>query len=125
MQRPSYWRDESGSGAAEFVMVLIPFMAMIFAIIYGSLMFYANQTLQYATEAAARCYSVDAGNCSTTGNVQTYALNHYKGPNIGASFTPQPVPTGCGHTVTGTGSFKINVVVFSTTLPMNATACFP
>ena len=123
MKRLCYWRDENGASSAEFAIVLIPFTALIFAIIYGSLMYYANQTLQYATEAAARCYSVDAGNCSTTAAVQTYALNHYKGPNIGASFTAQA--TGCGHTVTGTGSFPINVVVYSTTLPMNSSACFP
>src|SRR4029077_15757615 len=81
MKRHCYWRDENGASSAEFAIVLLPFTALIFAIIYGSLRYYANQTWQYATEAAARCYSVDAGNCSTTGAVQTYARNHYKGPN--------------------------------------------
>ena len=115
--------DESGAAMAEFAMVLIPFTAMIFAIIYGALIFYANQTLQSATEAAARCYSVDRGTCGSTGNVQTYAASRYTGPNIGATFTPSA--TGCGHTVIGTGNFPINIVVWSTSITMYATACFP
>jgi len=123
MKRGSYWRDECGAGSAEFALVLIPFMAAVFAIIYASLMFYANQTLQFAAETAARCYSVNASTCGTVGNVQTYARNNYKGPNIGASFTA--AATGCGHTVTGTGSFPINVVVYRASVPLSATACFP
>ena len=67
-----YWRHESGSGAAEFTMVLIPFAALIFGIIHMSLLFYANQSLQFAAEAAARCFSVDANNgqnaCGSAGH---------------------------------------------------------
>jgi len=123
MKPSRYWRNESGAAMAEFALVLLPFTAMIFAIIYGALMFYANQTLQYATEAAARCYSVDAATCNSTTAVRNYAAGRYKGPNIGASFTA--TATGCGHTVTGTGSFPINIVVWSTSIAMNASACFP
>jgi len=122
-RRKAYLREEKGASSAEFAMVLLPFAAMIFAIIYGALLYYANQTLQFATEAAARCYSVDAANCATTGAVQTYALAKYNGPNIGASFVA--AATGCGHTVTGTGSFPINIVVWTTTVSLNSTACFP
>jgi Flp pilus assembly protein TadG len=124
MQRSSFWRDENGAGSAEFVLVLIPFAALIFAIIYGALMFYATQTLQSATEAAARCYAVDRAQCATTGAVQTYAAAQYKGPNIGPVFTPT-FPTGCGHTVTATGTFPINLVVYSKNLTLSASACFP
>jgi Flp pilus assembly protein TadG len=123
MKRFSFWREENGAAMAEFALVLLPFAAMIFAIIYGALIFYANQTLQFATEAAARCYSVDASTCGTIGNVQTYAASRYTGPNIGATFTP--TATGCGHTVTGTGNFPINIVVWSTSIAMNSSACFP
>jgi len=118
-----YWKDECGSGAAEFVIVLIPFAALIFAIIHLCLMFYANQTLQFATEAGARCYSVDSVNCNTTGAVQTYASGKYKGPNISPTFVA--AATGCGHTVTGTGSYSFNAVVGRFTVPLSATACFP
>jgi Flp pilus assembly protein TadG len=118
-----YWKNENGSGAAEFVLVLIPFTALIFGIIGVSLMFYANQTLQYAAEDAARCYSVNSATCGTTGATQAYAATRYSGPNIAPVFVA--TPTGCGHTVAGTANFPLNAVLVSITVPLSATACFP
>jgi len=121
-----YWRNESGAGATEFVLVLIPFAALIFGIINLCLMFYANHTLQYAVQSAARCYSVDFTACGgSAGTTQTYATTHYSGPNIGVTFTAMPYPTGCGHTVTGSGNFPLNAVVYTLSVPLAATACFP
>lgn len=119
----SFLRNECGSGAAEFALVIIPFSAMIFGIIHMSLLFYANQSLQFATEAAARCYSVDSTNCSSTGATQTYAASRYAGPNIGASFVASTA--GCGHTVTGSGNYALNAVVITRSIPLSAAACFP
>ena len=118
-----YLREEKGASSAEFALVVIPFLVMVFAIIGVSLMFYANHTLQYAAEAAARCYAVDAGNCSTPGAAQTYATSHYTGPAISPVFVASA--TGCGHTVTGTGSLTLDVIVFSQTIPLSASACYP
>src|SRR6185369_7904613 len=118
-----FWRQQSGSGAAEFTLVLIPFSAIVFGIIHACLLFYANQALQFSAEAAARCYSVDANNCATTGAVQSYASGKYAGPNIGATFVA--TATGCGHTVTGSGNYSLNAVVISRSIPLSATACFP
>ena len=121
--RRRYWKDENGAGAAELTLVLIPFLALIFGIIGLSLMFYANQTLHYATEAAARCFAVNVTSCPTTGATQTYAATRYSGPNIGPVFVADT--TGCGHTVTGTASFPLDAVLVSITVPLSATACFP
>jgi hypothetical protein len=88
-----------------------------------SLLFYANQSLQYATEAAARCYSVDSTNCGSTGATQTFATGKYAGPNIGATFVANT--SGCGHTVVGSGNYSFNAVVITRSLPLSATACFP
>ena len=119
-----YWREERGGGAAEFAIVVLPFSALIFAIIHLSLMFYANQNLQFAVEGAARCSSVmSSTTCNSTGAVQTYAAGLYKGPNISPSFVY--TPTGCGHTVTGTGNYTLNAVFVSTSVPLSSTACFP
>jgi hypothetical protein len=118
-----YWKDECGSGAAEFVIVLLPFAALIFAIIHLCLLFFANQSLQFAAEAAARCYSVDSVNCANTGAVQTYAAGKYKGPNITPTFVA--TATGCGHTVTGSGSYPLSAVFVRVSVPLAATACFP
>jgi Flp pilus assembly protein TadG len=118
-----YWRDEFGGGAAEFAIVLFPFVVLIFAIIHLCLLYYANQTLQFAAEAAARCYSVDSVNCSTTGAVQTYAAGRYTGPNITPTFVA--TATGCGHTVNANGTYQLNAVVKNISVPLTATACFP
>lgn len=118
-----FWRDEFGGGAAEFAIVFLPFAALVFGIIHMSLLFYANQSLQFATEAAARCYSVDSTNCATAGAAQTYASGRYAGPNIGATFVA--IAGGCGHTVTGTGTYSFNAVVASFSVPLSVTACFP
>jgi len=118
-----FWCDEFGGGAAEFAIVLIPFVALIFAIIHLCLLFYANQSLQFAAQAGARCYAVDSVNCGSIGASQIYAGGRYGGPNIGASFVA--TATGCGHTVTGTGSYSFNAVVGRFTVPLSATACFP
>jgi Flp pilus assembly protein TadG len=123
MARGGYWKNEKGAGAAEFALVVIPFMAMIFMIINVSMMFYANQTLQFAAEAAARCYSVDSINCSSTGATQTYATGRYSGPNISPTFVASAV--GCGHTVTGTANFPLSAVFVNISVPLSATACFP
>ena len=118
-----FLRDECGAGAAEFAIVILPFSALIFAIIHLCLMFYANESLQFATESGARCYSVDSVNCGTPGAVQTYAGGRYAGPNISPVFVA--TATGCGHTVTGNGTYAFNAVVGSFSVPLSATACFP
>jgi len=118
-----YWKGQRGSGAAEFAIVLIPFTMAVFGIIHMSMLFYANQALQYAAEAGARCYSVDATNCSTASNAQTYASNRYKGPTIGASFTA--TATGCGHTVVGTGTYQLDAVLVHRAVALRAAACYP
>jgi len=79
--------------------------------------------LQFAAEAAARCYSVDSVNCSTTGAVQSYATGRYKGPNISPTFVA--TGTGCGHTVTGSGNYQLSAVFVRMSVPLAASACFP
>jgi len=120
----AYWRDEHGGGAAEFAIVVFPFSALIFGIIHLCLMLYATQNLQFAAQGAARCSSVmSTTTCNTPGAVQTYAAGLYKGPNISATFAY--TTAGCGNTVTGNGSYTVNAVLVSTSVPLVATACFP
>jgi Flp pilus assembly protein TadG len=121
-----YWREELGS-AAEFALVLIPFSMLIFMILHLGLMFYANENLQYAAEAAARCYSVDSTNCGTTANAAGYASARYKGPNIGASFLASytALPAGCGHKVTGTGTYQVDALLVHRSVTLRAASCFP
>ena len=122
-----FCKDESGGGAAEFAIVLIPFTALIFAIIHLCFVFYANQALQFAVEGAARCSSVlSSTTCNGTTNIQNYASGLYKGPNISVAFAYSTSgANNCGHTVTGTGTYQINAVVKNVAVPLAAAACFP
>jgi Flp pilus assembly pilin Flp len=125
--RTRYLRDENGASAAEFALVLIPFVGLVLAIIGLSMLLYANQTLQYATEKAARYYSVQTANNSgtppPTASVQTYAQNAYTGPNITPSFTA--ATAACGYRVTGTATFPLSTGLVNISVPLSASSCFP
>lgn len=124
-----YLLEERGASAAEFALVTVPFIALVLGIIGLAMTLWANQTLQYATEAAARYYSVqtaNTGSVPTTGQVQTYANGHYEGPNISPTFTPARGGCGAnGYQVTGSATFPLNAGIFSFSVPLTAHACFP
>lgn len=58
---------EDGSAAVEFGMVAMPFLALVFAIIETSLVFFGNQVLETAASESARLIM--------TGQAQTMGLN--------------------------------------------------
>ncbi len=59
-QAARYLADSSGTSAAEFALVVLPFFALVFSIIWMGLLLYSNNELQQATESASRCWSVNA-----------------------------------------------------------------
>src|SRR5437868_2548144 len=65
-------RQQDGAAAVEFAMVAAPFLALLFAIIETSLVFFAGQTLETAT--------ADASRMIMTGQAQTqgFALADFK-----------------------------------------------
>jgi Flp pilus assembly protein TadG len=115
---------QRGAAAVEFAMILPAFTALIVGGIYGAQLLYASSSLRYAAEAAARCYSINTSVCSSTSATQTYALGKYMGP-------PSPAPTftatsaSCGHNVTGSLSYVLNVGLTSFTVPLSVSACYP
>jgi Flp pilus assembly protein TadG len=123
-----YILDETGASAAEFALVFIPFSAMVLGILGICMVLYANQTLQSATEAAARYYSVttaDTGTAPSGGTINSYAQQRLAGPITG-TFTASR--GGCGPNgfqVYGTGSLPLNAGVYNTTLTLQAHACYP
>jgi Flp pilus assembly protein TadG len=122
-----YLSQEGGASSAEFALVTVPFIALVLGIIGLSMVLYANQCLQYATEAAARYYSVQTANTgSVPTDVATHAQNAYNGPNISATFTPSRGGCGTnGFQVAGSGSLLLNAGIFSIPVTLNAHACFP
>jgi Flp pilus assembly protein TadG len=59
--------DEDGATAVEFGLVAVPFLALVFAIMETSLVFFAGQTLETAAADSARLIM--------TGQAQTQGLN--------------------------------------------------
>jgi Flp pilus assembly protein TadG len=121
--------DETGASAAEFALAFIPFSALVFGIIALSMVLYANQTLQFATEAAARYYSVTTANNSGTpplnSAVNAYGQRQYTGP-MAPTFTASRGGCGLnGFQVYGTGTIPLDTGVYNTTLTLRAHACFP
>jgi Flp pilus assembly protein TadG len=123
-----YISDETGASTAEFALAFIPFSALVFGIIALSLVLYANQTLQYATEAAARYYSVTTANTGTPPSgtaINTYGQQQYLGP-MAPTFTASR--GGCGPNgfqVYGTGTIPLDAGLYNTNLTLQAHACFP
>ena len=120
-RRFDMWRDEQGTASAEFAMVVTVFFALIFGAIGLCFAVWAQETLQYATEATARYVAVCSSSCTS---VQTYGMNHYAGPNDSPTFSTLPV-AGCGKPVRGTATFPLDVVFIRKPLSLTATACFP
>jgi Flp pilus assembly protein TadG len=61
-----FMRHEDGATAVEFGMILLPFLAMMFAIMQTALVFFAGQTLETAVADSARLIM--------TGQAQTSSL---------------------------------------------------
>ncbi len=66
-------RREDGAAAIEFGLVAVPFLAMVFAIIETSLVFFAGQVLETATADSARL--IMTGQAQTQGFDQTAFRN--------------------------------------------------
>jgi len=118
-----YLRNEHGASAAEFALVIFPFITFFLGGVGISFLLYANSTLQYAAEDAARCASVKTSICSNVTATQNYALSRYSGPVIAPIFTASV--SACGNLVTGAASFQLNTGLVNLSVPLAASACFP
>ena len=117
--------SESGVAAVDFAIIVTAFISMMFGIINIGLILWDLGSMQYAVEAAARCASVDATNCGSANAIQTFALTQYYGESLASNpFTY--AATGCGHTVTASYTYSLNLPLVTTySVPLAATACFP
>jgi Flp pilus assembly protein TadG len=116
--------DETGAAAVEFALVLPAFLALILGVVFTTQMIFAEASLHDATEAAARCASVQTTVCTSNATTQTYAQGKYMGPAYPApSFVS--VTATCGHSVTGSITYSLNLGMTRFSVPLSAAACFP
>ena len=91
-------------------MVLPLYCGLALSVLAGGFLLYTTASLHFAVEAAVRCSSITTTKCADTTTVQTYATDHYYGPN-----SPSPTFTAtsaaCGHQVSGSVTFTFDTGV--------------
>lgn len=118
-----FTRDDRGTTAAEYGLVLPVLVLGILGGIWVGLLAFSASSLDLAVQTAARCMAVDANNCGSVSATQTYAEAQYSGPAISPTFTASA--SGCGHTVTAQASFDLSIVPGIGAVPLSSSACYP
>src|SRR5271157_3201098 len=111
-----------GATAVEFALVMPAFLALVLGGLSVCVLLYSNVSLQDAVERGARCFSVDAGTCSSASAAETYAQGFYNGVGVPTFAASTPV---CGHQVVATVTLQIVAVLANLSIPLTASACFP
>ena len=115
-------RDNRGTSAVEFAILLPAFITFIVGGINVCLALYAVSSLNFAVQQAARCASVNATDCGDASAIQTFAQSHYFAlghPTF--TYTAQ----ACGNVVGGAIDYRINAIIAQYSVPLTASACFP
>jgi Flp pilus assembly protein TadG len=118
-----FLRNSRGTTVVEFAIVTPVFFLLVVGGLYACIGVFTATSLQYAVQQAARCSSVST-TCASSSSTITYATTSYHGPAAPAPTFTYATPA-CGHQVNGTVSFVFNLGISRSTVPINATACFP
>jgi Flp pilus assembly protein TadG len=120
----AYLSDEDGAAAVEFSLVFSAFVMFIVGSFYVAGMLFVGSSMQFATQAAARCASVDTTNCATNTAIQSYAATKYSGGKLATPIFVASTPT-CGHQVTASVTYSLDVGMRKISVPLSAASCFP
>lgn len=122
--RVNAWRDARGTTAIEFAIIAPIFIMLVIGILYFCMCLLVIGGLHYAVEAGARCASVRTTQCTDTVSTISYTQSQYFGPSSTPTFTYNPA-AACGHSVSGSIDYRVDVGLRQFTVPITATACFP
>jgi Flp pilus assembly protein TadG len=117
-----YHRDE-GAVAVEFALLAPIFFALLIGTMYLSMLAFSFVSLHFAAEDAARCAAVKTTVCTSAATTQTYAQGKFLGIGGTPSFTY--TAASCGSQVTGTMTYTLDVGLYTVSVPLSATACYP
>lgn len=112
-----------GASAVEFAIVGPVFLMLTVGLFYICLLLFCMGSMQYAVEEGARCASVKTTICTDSNSTVTYAQAAYFGPVTAPTFTYTAAP--CGHSVSSSTNFAVNLILTTLTVPLSATACYP
>jgi Flp pilus assembly protein TadG len=117
-------REHGGAAALEFAMVAPVFIMLVVGGIAAGNAVFEVASMHYAVESGARCASIQTTVCTSSSAVVTYTQSHYAGPRLPApTFTYSTA--GCGHTVTGTVTYSMNIGTKTYNIPVSTAACYP
>ena len=122
---PQLRRDASGATAVENAIVLPIFFLFLFVVFEAGLFCWAQTSLQFSVEAAARCAAVNSTLCGTNTSVQSYAASQMWGMSVPTSDFTVSQPS-CGHEVTASYPFSFAVpLVHKAAITLTAQSCHP
>ena len=116
--------DERGTTAIEFAIVGPVFIMAVIGIIYLCMCLSVVGSMHYAVEEGARCASVKTTVCTDQTSTVAYTQTHYFGPSTLPAFTYNAA-AACGHLVSGSISYVLDIGLRQITVPITASACFP
>ncbi len=116
-------RRQDGGAALEFALVLPAFIMMIIGGMYAGMAVFTVSAMHYAVEAGARCASVKTTVCTSSDTIVTYTQSHYAGPAVTPTFAYSTA--GCGHTVTGTVTYTLDIGTKTFSIPLSTASCYP
>jgi Flp pilus assembly protein TadG len=126
----NFWSRRGGASAVEFALTAPVLLAMSLGMLNLCAVLYANTSLRYEAEDAARCMSVKTLVCTNATTTQAYAAQHYPGPNLtNLTFTPTSGTCGAGgapgNVITASGRFTLTAIIVNTNITLSASACYP
>jgi Flp pilus assembly pilin Flp len=116
--------DESGTTAIEFALVSPIFIFVVVGIAFLCMAMAVAGSMHYAVEEGARCASVRKMVCTDEDTTIAYTKAHYFGPGGVPTFAYDPA-AACGHSVTASISYVVDMGLKKVSVPISAAACFP
>ncbi len=134
-----YLHGESGASAAEFALVLMPFLIIFIGFLNLCVVMYFNATMQNAVEDSARWAAVQTvatGSAPSCSSVLAHFNARYLGPTVDCtslSYNPSATEANCStgsgsalyHRVAAQATYNLNAIVTSIPVLVHASACFP
>ena len=117
-------KGNSGSTVVEFALILPAFILLIVGGFYLALLLFTSSGMQYATEAGARCASINTAVCSSTTATAAYAQSLFRG-SAGSTPVFTAGTAACGHVVSATMTYSLNTGLTKFNVPLSSTSCYP
>jgi len=116
--------DQSGTTAVEFAIVSPIFIFLVIGIAFLCMAMAVAGSMHYAVEEGARCASVRKMVCTDEDTTIAYTKAHYFGPGGVPTFAYDPA-AACGHSVTASINYVVDMGLKKVSVPISAAACFP